>query len=444
MSIIYKKYSTDKRLWVIVIAAILRMGQMGFRYYPLLDDYIQYGLYPMVQSPFANVYLKIGSYANRPLAGFFDIYIWGKLWGNMGASLLILTLLHALSAYLFILSADKLKIPLGVCFAVIFVLCPINFEGSYWISASSRLVVGVFLVALSCYMLVSGKSKLFFIIQLFSMLFYEQVIVLSIVMSAFIIFHKREYKLISFIIADFAMVGFYYVAFSRMGSYGDRAVLKTINLDAVRDVIASWNVSWLIGGFVRGLGMIGAWYMVAILLVGLCFADKRDCFKMKMVIVGAIIYITTYIPIVILQNYTVGLRNCFVPLIGVAIMVDALLNLTRFKPVIACLFTIFFLVISVGELADYKANYDMDRKIIAYVSDNLSIDKKNVVEGAYRRNIESNFAFAEHILSITSSNWALTGAVREHLKNNNIPLIYLNKGDLIDYNLINVREVIER
>ncbi len=412
------------------------MGWLGFKYYPLLDDYIQYGLYPIANNPFADIYLKIGNYVSRPMAGLFDIYIWGKLWGKMGVALFILTLLHSLSAYLFILSADKLKIPLGLSFAMIFVLCPINFEGSYWISASSRLVVGVFLVGASCYMLASGKSGLFFIFQLFSMLFYEQVIILSIVLSAFIIFRKKDYKLIGFTIVNTAIVGLYYIAFSRMGSYGNRAVLKIINLDAVRDIVASWNASWLYGGFVRGVSMAGVWYILAILIVGLCFVQKRDCFKMKMVIAGVVVFIASYIPIIILQNYTVGLRNCFVPLIGVAIIIDALLNLTRLKPFITCVFTIFFLVISVSELADYKANYDLDKKIIEYVSDNLSIEKKNVVDGANRRNVQSNFAFAEHILSIASSDWALTGAVREHLKKGNIPYIYLSNAELKDYNLI--------
>ena len=438
MSIIYKKYLTDKRLWIIVAAAIVRMGWLGFKYYPLLDDYIQYGLYPIANNPFVDIYLKIGNYVSRPLAGLFDIYIWGKLWGKMGVALFILTLLHSLSAYLFILSAEKLKNPLGLCFTVIFVLCPINFEGSYWISASSRLVVGVFLVALSCYMLTSGKNKLFFIIQLFSMLFYEQVIILSIVLSLFIILHKKDYKLVWLTLANTAIVGLYYIAFARMGSYGNRAMLKIINLDAVRDIIASWNMSWLYGGFVRGVFMAGVWYAFAILLIGVCFVQKRDCFKMKMVIVGFVVFMASYIPIVILQNYTVGLRNCFVPLIGVAIIIDALLNLTRLKPFITCLLAIFFLVISVSELADYKANYDMDKKIIEYVSDNLSNEKKNVVEGANRRNITSNFAFAEHILSIASSDWALTGAVREHFKNDSIPYIYLTNGDLKDYNLIKI------
>ena len=214
--------------------------------------------------------------------------------------------------------------------------------------------------------------------------------------------------------------------------------LKIINLNAVKDIISSWNISWLYGGFVRGLNMVGVWYAFEILLVGICFTQKRDHFKINMVILGIVIFITSYIPNIILQNYTVSLRNCFVPLIGVAIIIDSLLNFTRFKPFITCAFAIFFLTISVSELADYKANYDMDRKIIEYVSDNLSMDKKNVLEGANSRNVQTNFAFGEHILSVTSSDWAITGAVREHLKKSDIPYIYLNKGDLKDYNLIRI------
>ena len=49
----------DKKLWLILSAAIVRMGFSGFRYYPLLDDYIQYGIYPFVKKPFSQIYINM-------------------------------------------------------------------------------------------------------------------------------------------------------------------------------------------------------------------------------------------------------------------------------------------------------------------------------------------------------------------------------------------------
>ncbi len=142
MSIISASFIKDKRLFAIAFAAFVRMGCFGFKYYPQLDDYIQYGRYPYAEKPFSQIFIKIGLYAARPLAGLGDIYLWGRLWRNMGFAFFIITLLHILSAYIFVVTSDKLNKPVGVIFIVFYLLCPVNIEGSYWISASSRIVVG--------------------------------------------------------------------------------------------------------------------------------------------------------------------------------------------------------------------------------------------------------------------------------------------------------------
>ena len=92
MNIILAKAIRDKRFWVTTAAVAVKMGYFGFKYYPLLDDYIQYGIYPFAEHPFKNIFLYIGLYAYRPIAGLADIYLWGRFWGVMGLLFLLLAL----------------------------------------------------------------------------------------------------------------------------------------------------------------------------------------------------------------------------------------------------------------------------------------------------------------------------------------------------------------
>jgi len=425
--IIWKKFIIDRRLIIILACAIVRMGFLGFKYYPLLDDYIQYGVYGRVDEPFLNLYIKGSFFAARPLASICDIYIWSRFWNNMGVILFLFTVLHACSAYLFIVSFEKAGVKLGLCFAVFFVLYPLNFEASYWISASSRLIVGVFFVAVSCYMLVYNRKILFFIFQLLSFVFYEQIIILGIIVSCYLIFKIKNKKCCYIMLFNFLFIAVYYLIFSRMGSFGARAELRIINLEAVYSILASWNFRWFFSAFMRIFTFDCFWYGIAIFAVCICLYEKRNRFDFSVFVLGIFIFVFGYVSIIILKNYTVGLRNCFVPLIGFALVIDSALNLVRHKPVLVCVLAMFFVAICLGELVDYRGNYFADAKIIEQVGMAYGKSGNNLVLNARRRNIKSNFDFAEHILAITSSDWAITGAVRQFLGDFNIPYFILKQ-----------------
>ncbi|MDR0405387.1 MAG: hypothetical protein LBH54_01195, partial [Clostridiales bacterium] len=247
-----------RRCAVIAAAAIVRMGYLGFVYYPLLDDYIQYGVYPWVAHPFAGSYMRVGLYAARPLAGLADIYLWGRLWGNLGVALLAVTVLHALSAYLFLRVSEEIGTPLGIAFAVFYTLCPVNFEGSYWLSASSRIVVGLFFVSLSMLYLARHKKVRFLLFLIAAALLYEQVAVLGFALSGIVICRRKVWGAALPVAGSVVFLALYYRVFSGMGGYAYRAAaFRLFNLGAAREIAAGWAAGALYSkGFARGMGIL--------------------------------------------------------------------------------------------------------------------------------------------------------------------------------------------
>lgn len=441
MNIIFSKVIKDKRLAVIAAASIVRMGYFGFSYFPLLDDYIQYGIYPSAGNPFSEIYLHIGLFAFRPLAGLGDIYVWGRLWGVMGIALFVITVLHAISAYLFILTSDKLGVSLGILFVVFYLLCPINFEGSYWISASSRIIVGLFFVSLSVYFLVHKKILFFFIFQFIAMMLYEQVAVLSFALSAMIIYQMKEWRYFKPLAVNFFIIYIYYKLFSDMGSFGSRTQIQMINIRAIADMARGWTLlSLYTNGFVRGLRMNIVYLVPIFIISSLLGVIEKNCkFNSKILFAGAVLFVAPYMPFLFLANNHASFRVSVVPLVGAAIFFDSAFNLLRgYKSALAVALSFVFLVVCVSELQDYRENYIVDRKIVSYVADNLDFERTNAVVGAKETYINQNVYFAEHIKSITSSDWALTGCVREYLGDRTIPMIQINPENTENINLISL------
>ncbi|OQB14587.1 MAG: hypothetical protein BWY15_01099 [Firmicutes bacterium ADurb.Bin193] len=439
MNTIFKEAVSDKRLHVIFAITLVKMGFFGFRYYPLLDDYIQYGIYPFVQSPMKDIYLRIGLYSARPLAGLADIYIWGRFWGQMGVVFFVITALHAFSAWFFIKVFEKANFSLGPFFACVYLLCPVGFEGSYWISASSRIITGLFLVSLSFYYLTQKKPLHFFLLQFAAMLLYEQIAVFAFVLSFVFILRLKARRFLAPLIFNISFLFVYYLIFSRSGSYGFRVLLVPFNPAAAAQVLSIWTAWSLYSkGFLRGAMIIGL-YLIPVFLASLLYSLQKQSgsFCPKQLFVGIILFIAPYVPFFILTGTGVSFRASLIPLVGVAIAADTLFKLIRRgRKTVLFAFCLVFLIIGVSELNDYRENYLTDSKIIPYVAHRLVPDKTNAVLGAKKTHIDQNAPIEEHILSVTSSDWALTGAVREYLDDKAIPMILINPENPQNMNLI--------
>jgi len=160
---------------------------------------------------------------------------------------------------------------------------------------------------------------------------------------------------------------------------------------------------------------------------------------MEILALGFAIFVFSYVPLIILENHHIALRNSFVPLIGLAMATDSLLGLFKGKYIFTCLLAIGFIIIAPSELKDYRDNYYMDRRIVEYVASQTSLEKNNVIEDAKVRYVNSNFDFGEHITSVSSSDWALTGAVREFSSELKGIKYYFLSDNLVNLNLISLK-----
>lgn len=146
---------TERRRELLFLAAafalyVCRYAAYGFVYYPLLDDHIQYYWYPQIEGTVQNVFLHIGTISTRPLAGIFDVYVWGWLYIHAPWSILFLTaVLNLLGIYFLKRMLEDIGIGVGSVFYLLLLFLPVGFEAQYWLSASSRVIVGVFFTGLS-------------------------------------------------------------------------------------------------------------------------------------------------------------------------------------------------------------------------------------------------------------------------------------------------------
>ena len=132
------------------------MGVFGYQYYPLLDDYIQLEVYPKMH----NAYFTLELYRQRPLAGLFDIFVWSK---SLNVSFFVIMLMHCASACLLLYVFNKCGFNTGLLFAVVYVLCPLNTEATYWISASGRIVTSVFFASVGAYFLCKERTAFYYV-----------------------------------------------------------------------------------------------------------------------------------------------------------------------------------------------------------------------------------------------------------------------------------------
>ena len=96
----HERQNTLLPLLSVFLLIALRYLYFGFRYFPQLDDYIQYHNYA-AQGSVPYLVKALGLFAARPLAGLFDITLWSWLWGCMILSVLLLSAAYAASAVIF-------------------------------------------------------------------------------------------------------------------------------------------------------------------------------------------------------------------------------------------------------------------------------------------------------------------------------------------------------
>ena len=137
----------------LFFAIILKNAYYLFAYLPVADDNNSYGIYRLSSNIIQDVILHYNLHTVRPALAFMDPYIWSKLWDCLGAAFFIITIIHFLSCILLYKIFELLDMKIGIVAIAIFALLPLGSDATYWLSASTRIIVGLFFLLLSVYLL---------------------------------------------------------------------------------------------------------------------------------------------------------------------------------------------------------------------------------------------------------------------------------------------------
>ncbi|MBE7048483.1 MAG: hypothetical protein E7393_03820 [Ruminococcaceae bacterium] len=463
---------------VIVIMAFLPYLLYGFQYFPILDDYIQYGCYPIYEKT-SHVFFTIGTLSTRPLAGLLDPVLWGRMWPCLWVGLILITTMHVLSAFLFRQVLEKAGYTVGPFFLLIYLLFPLGMEGRFWLSASSRLVTGLFFAALSLFILSSvlpfkeGKTKskwwfcLFFFLQLISCGFYESVSVFSVMAAVLLTlvsmyqakenFSNRQNWQLRCIkkypillaaplvsVINIGLMFTYYRVFAGLGAIGSRADQASIemlwakagSLFSQLGEIFSLAYHATIGGSVLGIKLLwnsGVWglfilFLTAVLCVLLALFNKKRKKKVRakfiiMEICGLLLFFGPLIPNMLAAEVWLTNRSIFVSLLGMALMAEPLFALFpgRFRQILLGLTAFIFLTATVNEYDVYKRVYEQDTRLLQQVvtemnAESIAGEKEAHVVLPKEVKTEQNAYYKDHVKSVFDSDWALTGALRATIR----------------------------
>lgn len=442
---------------------LVRFCCYGPVYFPQLDDYIQLHNYTAYHPDVWSFIRRLGLLAARPAAGLLDIFFWGRLWPALIAGCALIAGLYAASAVLFRRVWSKYY-PVGWPFLVLYTLLPLGMEGTYWLSAANRVVPSLFFVSLAMALFQrwceSGQKRFltaYFLVQLLSMSFYEQGLVLSVtgVLLTALLELRENRRRPLWALLTFVNAGIYFAftsAFADSALYAGRASMVLpwqegwrdwVFLPVLRqmkDAFLKGGVYTAVKGLVRGAGLIvseGHWLWL-VLVLALCAGlfllareERTDRSRGREVLLALIVgFLMALAPVTIffvLANPWFSLRGTVASFCGLALMGDTVIGwlLSRLKgrDAIAAglcgVLALVFCVAAVSELHDYRAAWEADQAVMAAIlegTDNgasLPSEGENLILGVESCYLEEqNFYFHEHIHGVTESRWALTGGLQ--------------------------------
>ena len=444
----------------------IRFLYFGFHYFPQLDDYIQHHNYAATGT-FFSVLQKFGLLAARPLAGVLDITLWSWLWPSAIIGVLLLSAVYAIAAVEFYKLFSKL-FGTSPFFLIVFTLLPLGVEGTYWMSASTRILPGLLLAALSakyfCYVLEDGGKRNMtaaFLLQFLAFCFYEQAAVLSCALNVLLgLLYIRQSKrwALSFTCVGAAILYFAFTALTGPSALYDGRTQVILPTTAyyfqtfLPDLLSQMRTAFLEGGwytfaygFIRGIMRIvkdGAWLwclgtlVACVLFAYFCtraYKEGRGKYLFPLGI-GFLLILAPLTPFFVIANPWFSLRGTVTSFVGIALVLDCVARLFFGNNRVAIAFTSsllagIFCVCSASEIADYRANYLADHRVVQTVStlaDKHASGSKIAVlnvEPSYVS--EQNFKYHEHVVGVTESAWALTGAVRCYNENTGEGITYV-------------------
>lgn len=444
------------------LALLFKVISYGFRYFSVLDDYIQYGGYPLYDNV-SHVYLNIGTIATRPFASLLDPVVWGHFYPNMFIVLVMISALFFIGAKLIAKALERLGVHVTPFLYAVILLCPLGFEGTYWISASSRICMGLFFTGMSLNFLIKvidKRSKCWLIpyvlTTILSFGFYESVMVVSAILQLFVIVtlvkNKKKWfiYLITPVVCGILMLLYYKLA-GNIGALGSRAngfsfenlsSNFTMLFTQLFEILVKGGILTTFKGAYLGIKLMIADYfglirlIIAVVISGLCayFGARAElCTRALFCIpLGVMLIVIPLLPNALTNDVWLTYRSvvpCFIGLVLVSAPLFAkILNKRKIRVAVIFIMVVIFMCANVNELDTYRRVYETDNRIISEICTQLDDDvlsgKKNTIVVLKNEIITPQVSYyKDHVKSVFDSDWALTGAVRAKCENVKIKML---------------------
>ena len=454
------KAKNDYRLFaVFFVLCFLRYTLFGFRYYPILDDFIQYDGYRMYND-LKYVYFGIGTISTRPFASLLDPLFWGAM--SKTASLILITLMHFFSCVLFYKTAREFDVYLSPVFGVIYLFLPLNCESIFWLSASTRVVTGLFFSSLGLYLLAKyiKTEKLtdvfgFWLFTLISCGFYEASLAFSSSASLLLMIISRKrlkHKWVFTVpfINGAVLLGVY-SALSGIGAMGSRAVgfslsklftLEKLSEFFVQLVKTLYNGTIVLtkNALVLGIKTLICGKFFPALVLSLIIMVSAGMFAVKkgssQKTIGTLLFavIMFFAPLFVsflAEEMWITYRSLGFSVVALALIFDRLIAPIKSKTAISLIsfvLCIVFTVAMVGDFGVYKEVSETDISLCTKIYESLDTEVKNgekEVIAIFEKMPEKgeNILYKDHIKSVTYADWSLTGGVRSAGKNVRVKMI---------------------
>lgn len=440
----------------------LKMFSQGPSYFPVLDDYIQYGGYPLYDS-LSHVYFEIGTIATRPFASILDPLLWGSFYPNLWIPSAIITILFFIGAFQLSRGFDRLGIFITPYLYAILLLFPLGFEGTYWLSAASRICVGLFFCGIAFNLLIKyigrRNKKLFLPYLLTTILsfgFYESVMVVSALLQFFVVIslvkNKRKWPkfLLTPVICGIAMLVYYLLA-SNIGALGSRASGFVVSgffdklpsfFTQLYEVLVLGSIKTTLFGFVEGIVYLlsdtfGKIFLatLATLSVFCGYLGGKARFNApakRCIPLGLCLTFLPLLPNLFAGEVWITYRSIVPCFIGLTIVSAPIFSKILIKKNVSSfiifLMVFIFSVANVNELITYKQVSAQDENLVADIAmrlddDVLSGNKNAIVVLDEEVVVPQVSYYKDHVKSVFDSDWALTGAIRAKCENVKIKMV---------------------
>ncbi len=419
----------------VCVLCVFRVSYLGFSYTPYLDDYVQYFHYPSFENPWRSILWGGAKTAfTRPLAAFCDLFVWSAFSPQLGLAVAVISLLFGLSAVLFFKAFSAAGFEMTPVFLAAYAFVPLNIEGVYWLSASSRVAVSLFLSALSCFFLMRGRNVLFAVFCFLSMWFYEQTAILSFfAVSGLILMERKRLWRLAVPTASALALAAYYLLFGAASDNAERlrtADLMTFfpnaaaQLKNLSEILFSVHGKIISRGFVRGIARIAAdrayiWLAALTVLCALLPAlfppQAKKRFAPSEAVFGASLAAAAALPFFLTAGNLPNVRSAVPIMVGAALVLDSFLPclLRSAVPLLVSVCLFAFTAASVSEVCDYERTAQADLHLARSIAAQLPSDSDSFeFTPSTPKYYPQNAPLRDHIVSMTGTDWGVTGIVR--------------------------------